>query len=62
MQSDAGLADRLRAEKLPWTELMDRAMVAAHAEQGATQAEVQAACAKTPMHPRMKEVSQARLP
>lgn len=54
----AELLDRLRAEKLPWTELMDRAMTAAHEEQGATAADVQAACAKVPMHPRMQEASE----
>lgn len=39
------LLDRLRAENLPWTDLMDRAMAAAHEEQGASAADVQAACA-----------------
>ena len=34
---------------------MDKAMVAAHEEQGATAADVQAACAKVPMHPHMQE-------
>ena len=51
------LPGRLRAKQLPWTELMDKAMVAAHDEQGATAADVQAACAKVPMHPHMQEAS-----
>ena len=36
---------------------MDKAMTAAHDEQGANAADVQAACAKVPMHPHMQEVS-----
>lgn len=52
-----GLLSRLRAEQLPWTEVMDKTMVAAHDEQGATAADVQAACAKVPMHPHMQEAS-----
>lgn len=55
----AELLDRLRAEKLPWTDLMDRAMAAAHEARGATAADVQAACAKVPMHPRMQEASES---
>ena len=56
------LLGRLRAEKLPWTELMDKAMLAAHDEQGATAADVQAACAKVPMHPHMQEASKCLVP
>ena len=56
-QTQSELLGRLRAEKLPWTELMDRAMLAAHEEYGATAADVQAACAKVPMHPHMQEAS-----
>lgn len=50
-------AGRLRAENLPWTELMDKALLAAHKEHGATSAGVKAACAKVPMHPQIKEAS-----
>ena len=55
----AAMLDRLRAEKLPWTELMHRAMAAAHEEHGASAADVQAACAKVPMHPHMQEASES---
>lgn len=51
----AELLGRLRAEQLPWTELMDKAMLAAHEEGRATPADVQAACDKISMHAHMKE-------
>ena len=51
------LCGRLKKQSLPWTELMDKALLAAHKERSATSADVKAACAKVPMHPQMKEAS-----
>lgn len=47
---------RLKAQGLPWTELMDAAMVAVHSQQGRRAADIKAACVRVPMHPRMHEV------
>lgn len=47
---------RLKAQGLPWTDLMDASMVALHEEQGCTAKDIKAACARVPMHPRMKQV------
>ena len=47
---------RLKAQGLPWTELMDAAMVAVHSQQGRTGADIKAACGRVPMHHRMHEV------
>ncbi|DBA70351.1 TPA: hypothetical protein ACH3X2_011772 [Trebouxia sp. C0005] len=49
---------RLKAQGLPWTELMDAAMVAVHSQQGRRAADIKAACVRVPMHPRMHEVLQ----
>lgn len=56
--ADAQLSGRLREDKLPWTELMDKAMLAAYQDKGAAPEDVRAACDKIPMHAHMK---QARL-
>ena len=47
---------RLKAQVLPWTELMDAAMVAVHSQQGRTAADIKAACVRAPMDHRMHEV------
>ncbi len=47
---------RLKAQGLPWTEVMDAAMVAVHSQQGRTAADIKAACVRVPMHHRMHEV------
>ncbi|KAK9814809.1 hypothetical protein WJX72_011889 [[Myrmecia] bisecta] len=47
---------RLKATQLPWTQLMDAALGAAHAEHHATAASIRAACARTPLHQAMHEV------
>jgi hypothetical protein len=47
---------RLKAQGLPWTELMDAAMVALHSQQGSTAADIKAVCVRAPMHHRMHEV------
>jgi len=47
---------RLKAQGLPWTELMDAAMVAVHSQQGSTAADIKAACVRVPMHHSMHEV------
>ena len=49
-------AFRLKAQGLPWTDLMDASMVALHEEHGCTAQDIKAACARVPMHPRMKQV------
>ena len=47
---------RLKAQGLPWTELMDAAMVAVHSQQGRADVDIRAACVRAPMHHRMHEV------
>ena len=47
---------RLKAQGLPWTELMDAAMVAVHSQQDRTAADIRAACVRVPMQHRMHEV------
>ncbi|DBA97088.1 TPA: putative phosphatase phospho1 [Trebouxia sp. C0004] len=49
---------RLQAQGLPWTELMDAAMVAVHSQQSRTAADIKAACVRVPMHHKMHEVLQ----
>lgn len=50
------LVCRLKKQKLPWTQLMDAALVAAHTQCGATPADVVAACHTVPLHPDMLQV------
>ena len=41
---------------LPWTQLMDASLQAAHEELGAAEADVRAAARSTPFHPALREV------
>lgn len=47
---------RLKAEGLPWTQLMDESLLAAHADLGASAQDISQACAKAPLHPAMYQV------
>ena len=51
------LCCRLQTEGLPWTQLMDASLLAAHSKHEATAADIIAACQKIPMDGALQEVS-----